>query len=180
MKIPRAARCSCSAIAGGIKTHSAYRLGIVVIAYRWHSLHGQRLPVIRRRGRKGSEVIDVEIRKGLSRELPAWMADEVACAAMLPGSPQVSLSALNELRALLSYGSTPCSISESLDGERKQPSDEKTANNNLRPVRSGHPPRAKPTPRPSKKGGTAKGPGRSDARGTRRRIGSKSRRKGGR
>ena len=179
-KIRSRARCSSLATGGGTKQHSTYRLGTVVIAYRWHPLHGQRLPVIRKRGRKGSEVIDVEIRKGLSRALPAWMADEVACTAMLLGPPQIAVSALNELRALLSYGSTPGSISESLDGERKKPSDEKIANNNMRPVHAGHPSRAKPTSRPGKKGRTAKGPGRSDARGTRRRSRRKSNPKGGR
>jgi hypothetical protein len=69
-------------------------------------------------GRGASEIIDVEIRQGGSRELPTWMADKAACSYMSLGSPQVSASALIELRALLPSGSTSPSDSEESDEER--------------------------------------------------------------
>ena len=73
----------------------------MVIEYPWHPLHGSTVPLIRRTGRLGSEVAHVEVRRGLCRELPAWMLDASMCAAMSLGAPQVSIEALNELRSVL-------------------------------------------------------------------------------
>jgi hypothetical protein len=81
------------------------------------------------------EVIDVEIRPGVSRELPAWMTDEAACAAMSQGTPQVVVAALVELRAVLQPGSTTSSLADLSDADRKQ-SDETITKGNTRTVHS--------------------------------------------
>jgi hypothetical protein len=64
-------------------------------------LHGRQLLLFRRQGRAGEEVVHVEVPSGMSRELPAWMCDATICGAMSLGAPQVSLSALIELREIL-------------------------------------------------------------------------------
>src|SRR6266700_1434458 len=102
-----------SVIGGGSEQHSAYRLGTVVIEYKWHPLHGRRLPLMRRIGCGGNAIVHVEIRVGIWRELPAWMTEASTCAAMSLGPPQLSVVALNELRAVLSDGSTQPSVGES-------------------------------------------------------------------
>ncbi len=55
---------------------------------------GEKVPLIRRTGRRGSEVVHVEIRPGLSRELPPWMFDSTIRKAMTLGSPQVEVASL--------------------------------------------------------------------------------------
>jgi hypothetical protein len=57
--------------------------------------------VCRRSGRGGTETIDVEVRPGISRELPASMCDANTCSSMSLGPALVSISALNELRVVL-------------------------------------------------------------------------------
>ena len=51
--------------------------------------------------RGGSEVLSLEDRPGLTRELPAWMCDAATCLAMTLGPPLVRVDALNELAATL-------------------------------------------------------------------------------
>jgi len=93
-----AAIYSYSPAGGGIKRDSAYRLGFVVVEYRWHPLYGKRLRLYRRTAHDGAAVVHVETSGTVSRELPAWMVDGVICAGMELGPPQVSITALNELR----------------------------------------------------------------------------------
>src|SRR4051812_40308103 len=81
--------------------HSAYRLGFARIAYPWHPLYGRRLRVGQRTTRRAADLLLVEERIGVLRELPAWMCDEAACAAMTPGPPAVSIAALNDLTLVL-------------------------------------------------------------------------------
>src|SRR3954463_11934831 len=81
--------------------HSAYRLGLARIAYPWHPLYGRRLRVGQRTTRRAADLLLVEERIGVLRELPAWMCDEAACAAMTPGPPAVSIAALNDLTLVL-------------------------------------------------------------------------------
>ncbi len=173
------ALCSSSPIGGGTKRHSTYRFGTVIIAYPWHPMHGRQLAVVRRRGRRGTEVIDVEVRPGVSRELPAWMADEAACAAMSLGPAQVSAAALNELRAVLSQCSTESPLLESSDEKRKEKSDETITKDGERAVHSIPSPSAKSTSRQSKGGGTAESAGGSVAGSTRSGIRREPSRKGG-
>src|SRR5215217_1877393 len=78
--------------------HSAYRLGFARIAYPWHPLYGRRLRVGQRTTRGAADLLLVEERIGVLRELPAWMCDEAACAAMTPGPPAVAIAALNDHR----------------------------------------------------------------------------------
>lgn len=75
--------------------------------YPWHPLHGQQLQVVRRKGRGATEVIHVEVRNGLSRELPGWMFDKARCAVMSAGSPEVTVGALMELRDVLAHETAP-------------------------------------------------------------------------
>src|SRR3954451_9444275 len=81
--------------------HSAYRSQFVVVAYPWHPLHGQRVRVYGRQGRAGRQILYIEVRPGLSREIPAWMCDGAACATITSGSAQIALAGLIELRAVL-------------------------------------------------------------------------------
>jgi hypothetical protein len=54
------------------------------------------------RARRGADyVVLVEERAGFLRELPVWMCDAAACAAMTFGPPAVSIGALQALSALL-------------------------------------------------------------------------------
>ena len=73
----------------------------MVIEYPWHPLHGKKVPLYRRAGRRGQQVVHVEVSDGLSRELPAWMFDAVACGRMTLGPPQASIAALNALSEVL-------------------------------------------------------------------------------
>ena len=84
-----------------IKRDSAYRLGFVVVEYRWHPLYGKKLRLIRRTVHDGAAVVHVEASGTVSRELPVWMVDSSICRGMELGPPQVSIAALNELRRAL-------------------------------------------------------------------------------
>src|SRR5690242_19874633 len=81
--------------------HSAYRSQFVVVAYPWHPLHGQRVRVYGRQGRAGRQILYIEVRPGLSREVPAWMCDGATCATITSGSAQIALAGLIELRTVL-------------------------------------------------------------------------------
>ncbi|MGA3402117.1 MAG: recombinase family protein [Acetobacteraceae bacterium] len=72
-----------------------------MVAYRWHPLHGERLRLYQRTRRDGREILYLEVRAGVSREVPAWMCDAAACAAISVGPPEIGIDALNELRAVL-------------------------------------------------------------------------------
>src|SRR5215210_9207099 len=92
---------TCSGPNEHIVHHSAYRLGFARIAYPSHPLYGQRLRVGQRTTRRAADLLLVEERIGVLRELPAWMCDEAACAAMTPGPPAVAIAALNDLTLAL-------------------------------------------------------------------------------
>src|SRR5207253_4169857 len=81
--------------------HSAYRSQFVVVAYPWHPLHGQQVRVYGRQGRAGRQILYIEVRPGLSREIPAWMCDAAVCAAISVGSARIAIDALTELRVVL-------------------------------------------------------------------------------
>jgi hypothetical protein len=49
----------------------------------------------------GRQILYIEVRPGLSREIPAWMCDAAACAAVSCESPRRAVAALTELRAVL-------------------------------------------------------------------------------
>jgi hypothetical protein len=85
----------------GIKRDSTYRLGFVVVEYRWHPLYGKKLRLLRRTAHSGAAVVHVETSRTVSRELPAWMVDGSVCRGMELGPPQVSIAALNDLRAVI-------------------------------------------------------------------------------
>jgi hypothetical protein len=119
----------------GIKSHSAYRSSFVDVEYRWHPLHGKRVRLVRRTVQGGTAVVHVDTGSEVSRELPAWMVDASICQGMELGPPQVSLAALNELRAVLrmdatSLNKTPTSVS-SLD---KEGGSGETAAKNIQPA----------------------------------------------
>ncbi len=119
--------CSCSSANVGNKRHSTYRSQFVTIEYPWHPLHGKRVPLLRRVGRGTEEFVHVEARRGVSRELPAWMCDASACAAISKGTPRVTIEALNELRDVLSGREVDpprAPTSNSLKKEATLPNDE--------------------------------------------------------
>src|SRR3954453_5877438 len=93
----------CLSFGAGAHTahHSAYRLGFARVAYPWHPLHGRRLRIGQRSTRDGADLLLVAERDGALRELPTWMCDEVACAAMTLGPPVVAVPALTELTLVL-------------------------------------------------------------------------------
>jgi len=101
MPIHFRAACLCSAAGGRIKRDSAYRLGFVVVEYRWHPLQGKKLRLYRRTVHAGASVIHVDTDEKVSRELPAWMVDASICRGMELGSPQVSVAGLRELREVV-------------------------------------------------------------------------------
>lgn len=80
--------------------------------------------MLRRRGRRDDETVDLEIRPGVSRELPAWMTEVSVCLAMSLGRPQLSIAALSELRAVLRPSLAAALVGGSLDGESKGISNE--------------------------------------------------------
>jgi hypothetical protein len=123
---PEAAICFYSATNRGNERHSAYRSKLVIVEYRWHPLFGEKVPLIRRTGRLGSDVVHVEVRRGLSRELPPWMFDSTVCKAMTLGSPQVEVASLNELRAVLDSLSAVGSSGRSLDFSKNVEQSNKT------------------------------------------------------
>ena len=93
--------CLSSPVGDGIKRDSAYRLGFVVVEYRWHPLYRKKLRLLRRTAHSGAAVVHVETSRTVSRELPAWMVDGPLCRGMDLGPPQVSIVALNDLRAAI-------------------------------------------------------------------------------
>src|SRR5260370_10187433 len=85
-------------VIAGPARHSAYRSQFVVVAYPWHPLHGQQVRVYGRQGRAGRQILYIEVRPGLSREIPAWMCDAAVCAALSLGSARSAIDALSVLR----------------------------------------------------------------------------------
>src|ERR1700731_270633 len=90
----------------GPARHSAYRSQFVVVAYPWHPLHGQRVRVYGRQRRAGRQILYIEVRPGLSREIPAWMCDAAVCATISSGPARIAVAGLTELRAVLDLCST--------------------------------------------------------------------------
>src|SRR6516162_307901 len=112
--------------------HSAYRSQFVVVAYPWHPLYGQRVRVYGRQGRAGRQILYIEVRPGLSREIPAWMCDAAACAVISIGSSRVAVDALTELRAILDTRSVRGSSDESsTPSTRKGGSDETSGSQSI-------------------------------------------------
>ena len=81
--------------------HSAHIGQDVVVQYRWHPLHGQRVRRIQSERRASGELVHVELTPGAVTILPAWKLDAIYCAGLKVGAPQVSLAALRTLRELL-------------------------------------------------------------------------------
>src|SRR4051794_13598200 len=141
--------------------HSAYRSQFAVVAYPWHPLHGQRVRVYGRQGRAGRQILYIEVRPGLSREIPAWMCDGAACAAITSGNAQIAVASLIELRAVLD------SRLAGLPADRSSPSS--TAEEDLDETSVRHPPGArsrtgrKTAPAATGAGGAAQRPGRPAA-----------------
>src|SRR5215472_8511666 len=105
--------------------HSAYRSQFVVVGYPWHPLYGQRVRVYGRQGRAGRQILYIEVRPGLSCEIPAWMCDAAACAAVSSGSPRLAIAALTEPRAMLdSHSGKPSPDRSSLSSRVKEYLDE--------------------------------------------------------
>ena len=101
--------------------HSPYRSRHVVVHYQWHPLHGKRVPLLRTATRRDrEEMIHIEARAGMSREMPAWMCDEAACAAMSRGEPLAEVAALIELREVLTARGIDSSSKVRADSSAKE------------------------------------------------------------
>ena len=96
----RSKRSSCDLCT---ERHSAYKSRLFMVEYAWHPLHGKQVRWVRSIKRGGCKIVDVEIGKNQSRQLPAWMLDASICSEMSLGAPQVSLGALSELRSILPF-----------------------------------------------------------------------------
>ena len=94
-------------------------IGFCCCEYRWHPLHGKRVRLLRRTVHDGSAVVHVDVRRNVSRELPAWMVDPSVCCGMELGPPEVSLAALNELRSVLGAASAD-SVSKPVSSLHKE------------------------------------------------------------
>lgn len=101
---------SHSAYKGSDGGRAAWRAAGAV-RYPWHPLFGRSVIVVQRR--RGADVVRIDGLPGISRDLPGWMLDAEACAAMQPGPPRVSVAALLELHiALSSFAVAQASASE--------------------------------------------------------------------
>ena len=49
-----------------LRKKTTFPMQQLVIQYRWHPLYGQKVPLIRRMGRRGNQVVHVEVRRELS------------------------------------------------------------------------------------------------------------------
>jgi hypothetical protein len=88
------------------------------VSYPWHPLHGQRVRVYGLQGRTGRQILYIEVRTGLSREIPEWMCDAAVCAAITAGSARVAIAGLIELRAVLDNRSIASGSSTTKAGSR--------------------------------------------------------------
>jgi hypothetical protein len=71
------------------------------VRYRWHPQFGSEIQIAYREHRRSEEVVVFASPDRSRTVLPAWMLDANACGAMTIGSPRVEISALLELRVLL-------------------------------------------------------------------------------
>src|SRR5579863_5234544 len=93
--------------------HSARAGREVEVHYRWHALHGQRLPFCYDEVRAGARLSYVEAEPGVIVVLPTWMLDPVACNDMTLGEPYAEVGALKDLSQLLvDRGFRRCSAGE--------------------------------------------------------------------
>jgi hypothetical protein len=84
------------------RSHNAYSHEIATIHYRWHPLFGQSLRVRRRMVDWRGDNIFVELPDGTICSLPAWMFRPDCSVKYSLGDPLVAISALCDLRDLLS------------------------------------------------------------------------------
>jgi len=147
------------------------------VLYPWHPLYGQRVPVYGRQGRAGRQILYIEVQPGLSREIPAWMCDAAACAAVSSGSPRLAIAALTELRAVLdSHSGKPPSDRSSLSLTVKEDLDETLL---PQPTDTGSRSRQKAPLAGTGTGGIGTGAGRFASRGSRQTKQRDSARTGG-
>ena len=85
----------------GRQSHSAHHPQEVPVHYPWHPLHSQTILVTRSVRRHGRDVWLCE-QDQRTADIPVWMTDRVACAALSLGPVLVSVDALIELALLVS------------------------------------------------------------------------------
>lgn len=112
----------------GSKRHKTYRSSVVRVAYPWHPLHGQEVELRRRAVIGETEFVHIDVARPFSREIPAWMVDATACAAMQLGRPVVAVSALEALLALLRAAHAPAvTVHATPDRPQEEAPDEEVA-----------------------------------------------------
>src|SRR3954465_13503503 len=98
---PSKLRSAGSSPAAHTARPAAFPLGFVRIAFPWHPLYGRLLRVGQRTTRRAADLLLVEERIGILRELPPAIGAEAVRAAMTPGPPAVSIAGLNDLTLVL-------------------------------------------------------------------------------
>lgn len=70
------------------------------VEYRWHPHFSLAIRVRQPVGENGEQLL-CELTDGARIVIPRWMTEAAACAGFSEGSPQVSVTALRQLRELL-------------------------------------------------------------------------------
>lgn len=86
---------------GSSPVHSAHVGEEREVHYLWHPYIGQKVWVRRVEERATGRFLKVEGPSGIVVSMPGWMVDPVACAEMRFGTPQVDVTALSDLKRLV-------------------------------------------------------------------------------
>lgn len=87
--------------------HSAHVGEEREVHYRWHPYFGLKVCIRRVEQRATGQFLKVEGPSGVVVSIPGWMVDALACADMSIGQPQVDLTALSELKRLVTPTAAP-------------------------------------------------------------------------
>jgi len=118
------------------RSHSAYISESATIHYRWFSLFGASLPVLRKMHREDGDCLVCESPKGNAIAIPAWMTDQSICAGFSIGPPVVSLTALRALRNFLNdlHSTAECDNPSGKASPSESPDEAKTQDEPYRAV----------------------------------------------
>ena len=97
----------------GNLSHSAHHFETVTVYYRWHPFFGQSLRVRQRKKDRHGEFIVCLLPDDTTLSIPVWMSSP-DCAQSSFGDPQIAITALVELRDLLSALQTPSGCDKAL------------------------------------------------------------------
>jgi len=81
--------------------HSAHVGDDLEVHYQWHPYFGRKVNVRRVDQRATGQSLRVRGPSGTVIVIAGWMVDPIVCARMISGPPQVNLTALSELKRLV-------------------------------------------------------------------------------